>query len=151
MPNGYTNTARLLALSLLVNRTIQVRLHYGDPGSAGTSNGIDESNGYAHVHIAQGGITREGSGADAARYSNTADINYSAASTGNWGDGSSDQAVSWISLWYDADDATNTVAANFDTHMASLELASSQQVNDGDPFVIRQRTLDFTAMNTADS
>lgn len=149
MPTGYTNTSRLLALSLLVNRTIQVRLHYGDPGSAGTSNGIAVSNGYAHVHIAQGGVTREGTGSDGARYSNTADITYAAASGGNWGDGSSDQPVSWVSLWYDANDPTNTNSGNFDTHMASLELASSQQVNDGDPFVIRQRTLDFTAMNPA--
>lgn len=146
MPQGFSAAARLLAVQLLANRSIQVRLHYGDPGSAGTSNGIAAANGYAHVHIAQGGMTREGSGTTS-RFSNTADINFAAASGGNWGDGSSDQAVSWISLWYDADDDDNIISGNFDTHMGSIELASSQQVNDGDPFVIRAMTLDLFTSN----
>lgn len=146
MPAGFSPAARLLAIQLLTNRSIQVRLHYGDPGNAGTSNGINVSNGYAHVHIIQGGMTREGTG-DTSRFSNTSDINFAAASGGNWGDGSSDQPVSWISLWYDADDATNTISGNFDTFMGAIELASSQQVNDGDPFVIRAMTLDLFTSN----
>ena len=143
MPNAYSSNALMLAISELANRTIQVRLHYGDPGNAGTANAIHASNGYAHEILARGAITQE----SGSRYSNTADIEWNPASGGNWGDGSNDQPVSWITLWYDASDAANTDANNFDTLMATLRLASSQQVNDGDPFVLRARTLDLVSLN----
>jgi len=140
MPAGLSNNALLLGLTEIADRTLQVRLHYGDPGNAGTDNGIDESNAYAHVVVARNGFTQE---TGVTRFSNTNDVTFADADGGNWGDGSSDQEVGWLSLWYDADDKTNTVPGDFDTLLGNFELRTTQLVQDGDPFVLRRRTIDL--------
>ena len=145
MPVGYSNDALELGLAAIVNRTIQVRLHFDDPGNDGTANPISPHGGYAHVHVAKNGFTRE----SAARFSNAADISFTAA-TGTWGeDSSTPQDVSWLSLWYDADDADNTNAGDFDTHLGNFQFRTAQTVQNGDPFVIRQRTLDIVSTSVS--
>ena len=142
MPAGLSINALLLGVGAMVDQALQIRLHYGDPGAAGTTNGIDASNGYVHELVAKGGFTREG--ATGVRYSNTADVDFGSASGGAWGDGTNTQSVSWISVWYDAD---NDAGVAPDTWFGNFRLSSAQQVNDGDPFVIRRRTIDIVSMN----
>lgn len=141
MPASWTEDARLLAVGHLADRNIQLRLHYGDPGNAGTSNQIS-GDGYAHATIARGGMTREG--VTNARYSNTAAVDWAAAS-GDWGDGTDPQPVSWVSVWYDAD---APAGSGYDTLLASFQIRSPQTVRNGDPFQIRARELDLIAVTS---
>lgn len=166
MPAGFSDAAMEIGLAEQVNRSFLVRLHTGDPGNpVGTapltlstvSNLVAAgTNGYQPEFIAQGGITAEASGSAAAqamesRYSNSADVDFgTAASGGGWG------SISWISLWYDADDpdagdpGSTTADQNmFSTHFANVQLQTAQTVNANDPFVIRARTIDFVNRNAA--
>ena len=142
MPAGFSTAALLLGISAMVDRALQVRLHYGDPGDGGLASPIAVADGYSHELVGRGGFTREG--ATGVRYSNAADVDFGAAAGGNWGDGTADQPVSWISLWYDADNVSGVAP---DTWFGNFRLSSAQQVNDGDPFVIRRNTIDIVSMN----
>ena len=146
MPAGYSEAALELGLAAIVDRNIQVRLHYDDPGNDGTANGIDTTHsGYAHVHITKGGFTRE----SAARYSNTNDINFAAATATLGSDSTTPQDVAWLSLWYDANNEDNTDVSMFDTHLGNFQFRTAQTVQNGDPFVIRQRTLDIVSTSVS--
>ena len=141
---GYNDVYLDLIAQLATDRTFQVRLHTGDPGDEGTASPVAAENGYEHQVIPKdsaGSVTKEATG----RYSNSADVDFGAASSADdntgWG------TINWITVWYDANDPANTVAGNFDTLAGKFQLATAQQVNTNDPFVIRQRTIDFVAQN----
>ena len=160
MPAGYSDAALELGAAAMVNRSFVVELHTGDPGTAtGTAitranvaNKVDhEHNGYYAQYLAQNtGVTAEGSSATEARYSNAADIDFGSANsdddTNGWGN------IQYATLWYDAnapgaaDPGTSSPTA-FDTLFAIFALATSQTVGNGDPFVIRSRTMDIVAQN----
>ena len=110
MPEGYTEQALLYALEGIVGRNLQIRLHYGDPGDDGTENAIALVNGYEHLTVRSSQLTREGT--TGARYTNNADALRSVeALGGNWGrDADTDDPISWISIWTDADNPANTDA-----------------------------------------
>lgn len=142
MPIGITNDALILGLVAITNRTIQVRLHYDDPGTNGTDNEIARENGYARLMIARAGFSREST--SDIRYSNTQQISFGPA-TGDWGDGTDNQTVSWLTLWYDRNDPTNTDDATFDTLLSTHEFHTSQQVTTGNPFVIQAHGIDLVS------
>ena len=162
MPAGFSDAALELGAAAMVNRSFLIRLHTGDPGtpqgdaltltggSAAENFVTDGTNGYLPEHIAQGGVTSEGTSNTEARFSNTADVDFGTASSGGgWGN------VSWISVWYNAsdDDAGDPADADarnaFSTCFAVMQLQTAQTVNANDPFVIRARTIDFISTNAA--
>lgn len=164
MPAGFSDAALELGAAAMVNRSFLIRLHTGDPGNPvgptplelpGETNAAanfvtDGTNGYLPEHIAQGGVTSEGTSNTEARFSNAADVDFgTAGSGGGWGN------VSWISVWYnaiddDAGDPADAAARNaFSTCFAVMQLQTAQTVNANDPFVIRARTIDFISTNAA--
>ena len=147
MPAGLTNNALLLGITEMVNRTFQARLHYSDPGDAGTANPISADHAYEHVTIAKGGIVREGT--TGARFSNQNAISWAAASGGSWGsDATTAAAVTWVTLWYDADDPDNVNSALFDTLFGSWQLNLARRIDDGDTFIIRANGMDVVSTLT---
>ena len=149
MPAGFSDAALELGAAAMVNRSFLIRLHTGDICRA-PAGALQISNGYLPEHIAQGGVTSEGTSNTEARFSNTADVDFgTAASGGGWGN------VSWISVWYnatdeDAGDPADATARNaFSTCFAVMQLQTAQTVNANDPFVIRARTIDFISTNAA--
>lgn len=143
MPAGFTNDGLLFMLADSFGAyAVQVRLHYGDPGVAGTANQI-QGTGYANQLVASGGFTREG--ATGAKYSNTADVAFTVSAGGAWGDGTNEQAIEWYSLWIDADDDAGSAP---DTFVGAGRFSNSQTVRSGDPFDVQQRSLDLDLTDT---
>ena len=162
MPAGYTDAALEIGASAMVNRTFLIELHTADPGNpvantppTRTTAAGKITNGHNNYYpkwVAKGGFDAEGSSATEARYSNSADVEYRNADNGEdengWG------SVEWITIWYDADDAdaadpgTGNSAA-FDTLFSVMQLQTAQTVGNGDPFVIRARTIDLISSNAA--
>ena len=159
MPAGYSDAAMELGLDAMVDRAFWIELHTGDPGTA-TGTALTRTtaanrltagnNGYYGRYIARGGVTSEGSSTSEARYSNSADVDFGSATNANdengWGE------IQYITVWYDANApaAANPGQGNssaFDTCFAVMQLATNQQVNNGDPFVIRAETIDFVSTN----
>ena len=158
MPAGFTDAAREIGLREQVNRSFWVELHTDDPGNpnAGTpltrttaANRIAAgTNGYYGQYIARNGMVVEGTLTTEARYANQTDVDFGSASGGGWG------TISWITIWYDADDAAATdpgtnASTKFDTLFAIMQLQTPQAVTDGDPFVIRANTIDLVSQNAA--
>lgn len=97
---------------------VYVKLHTGDPGSAGTSNAATETTRQAATF---------GSGAASGAISNTAAI--------EWTNVSTSETYSWISLWSAETDGT---------FLGSDDLSSSAAVTAGDTFRIAISDLDLT-------
>ena len=162
MPAGFSDAIREIGLRAQINRSVWIELHTDDPGNPNATtpltrqtiqNGITVGhNGYYGQHVAQGGFIVEGSATTEARYANSADVDFGSADadedTSGWG------TVSWISIWYDADDedaadpGTSSSTA-FDTLLAVMQLQTPQAISDGDPFVIRANTIDLLLRNAA--
>lgn len=100
------------------NAAVWVKLHTGDPGSAGTNNAATET-------------TRKqatfGSAASGRAISNTADI--------EWTNVSTTETYTWISLW---------TASSGGTFLGRDDLSSSAAVTAGDTFRIPTGDLDLT-------
>lgn len=100
------------------NAAVWVKLHTGDPGSAGTSNAATET-------------TRQqatfGSGASSRAISNTAAI--------EWTNVSTSETYTWVSLWS---------ASTNGTFLGRDDLSSSAAVTAGDTFRIPIGDLDLT-------
>ena len=144
MPQGISETGLILQLTGIFNRTLQARLHYGDPGANGTANGLAAVHGYAHVTLAKNAFTREGT--TGARFSNAANIEWPDANGGAWGSSATEpKDVAWLTLWYDASDVDNTVTGNFDTLLATFQMRTPRRVNDGDSFIIEAREMDVVS------
>ncbi len=100
------------------NAAVWVKLHTGDPGSAGTNNAATET-------------TRKqatfGSAASGRAISNTADI--------EWTNVSTTETYTWVSLW---------TASSAGTFLGRDDLSSSAAVTAGDTFRVPTGDLDLT-------
>lgn len=117
-----TDYALNLAANEITNRTIQVRLHTGDPGANGTANGITG----ATVDVAAGEWTAA-SGGDSM---NDNDIDFGVLST------SQSYTVRWVSCFD---------GANF---MGRSELSSAVTVGANESFSITADTLIWQGTST---
>ena len=158
MPAGFTDAIREIGLFAQVDRSLWVELHTDDPGNPNAATPLTRTtianritpgtNAYYGKYIAKGGMVVEGSSSAEARYANNADVDFGSASGGVWG------TISWISIWYDANDAEATDpvrgdSTKFDALFAIMQLQTPQAVGDGDPFVIRANTIDLVSQNAA--
>lgn len=128
-----TDFAESLALNFLLNAetatrptTWYIALHTGDPGEAGTSNEVSNSNAYARTSVTFGAAEQPSSGITFC--DNSATVTFPTASGGNWG------TISHISI------KTSATYGGGNT-LFKGQLTSSKIVNDGDTFQIQAGQL----------
>ena len=126
MPNLVTNYTLNLAMNEVVNRTVQVRAHTGNPGANGTQNGLARD-GIANQDVAAAGWTDAASG-DVA---NANAINFGTYT------GAAAATVNHLSLWAGAN------------HMFNIEVGTPKTLTNGDPLTIPAGDLDLTSMLAA--
>lgn len=104
MAAGFSNAAKSRAVRGMIGTAgLQVRVHSGDPGSNGTTNGlVAGTGGYQHLNIDNGDLTVSASGV-VTNDNQESFVNPS----GNWSG-----APSWISVW--TRDAAPVFLANID-------------------------------------
>lgn len=100
------------------NAAVYVKLHIGDPGSAGTSNAAAETTRVQATF---------GSAASAGAISNTAAL--------NWTNLAATETLTWVSFW---------TASSGGTFLGKDDLPTSQNVNLGGAFTINIGDIDLT-------
>lgn len=122
LANLVTNYTKNIALDAVTDRTIQVRPHTSDPGSAGTT-GQYNSNGISNVDVTAANWTA----ASGAVVDNSTLLDF--------GDytGTTDVTINHFSLW----DGTN--------HMYNVELTSPKTLSTGDALQASIGELNLTA------
>ena len=107
-----------------------VSLHTGNPGEANDgANEVTAANGYLRVQINDGSTTNKWAAAAAGEISTDTDIQFAAASGGDWG------IVTHIGI-YDASSSGNLIAYG--------QLGTQKTITNGDTFVITSGNLTVT-------
>jgi hypothetical protein len=128
-----TDFAESLALNFLLNTQTATRptswyiaLHTGDPGEAGTSSEVSNSNAYARTAVTFDAASQPSSGFTFC--DNSATVTFPTANGGNWG------TITHISI------KTSDTYGSGDT-LFKGQLTASKVVNDGDTFQIQAGQL----------